>query len=385
MAKTENERPETVIKVKGRKKQKKILRTLIILISVGLLALTAFYIAPHVRQRTEKAKNDGGEALLFSTDSEVVGSIHLSSGNIVVTAKSLISFKPNGETRYVENIGYSNPVFKSSDRKYIVFERSTGKYTIADKSGIIFQNDLEDEIINCDIASNGNYVIITRNAGGTQLVTVYSANNKAVFGWECTDDYLVDAALSKNGKSIAVSSLNVSNGDPFSRIYYFNVDSLQVENKIEYPNETVYRIKFIDNKNVSVITDISYMTADLSKGESKVLSYEYDKIAGFSFGSNSSVAILKTGFGSLNEKKLMIVNKKCENVFENSIESDILDFGTDGKNAYILIAGKVLVYSISSGERGDDIEVDSSATKVMISGSDIFALSSDCVYKYAIK
>lgn len=385
MAKTENERPETVIKVKGRKKQKKILRTLIILISVGLLAFTAFYVAPHVRQRTEKAKSDEGENLLFSTDSEVVGGIHLSSGNIVVTAKSLISFKPNGEKRYSENIGYSNPVFKSSDKKYIVFERSTGKYTIADKSGIIFQNDLEEEIINCDIASNGNYAVITRDAGATQKATVYSANNKAVFGWECTDDYLTDAALSKNGKSVAVSSMNVSQGEPLSRIYYFNVDSLQVESKAEYPNETIYRIKFIDNKKLGAITDVGYITVDMNKGESRSVSYEYDKIAGFSFGSGSSVAILKTGFGSLNEKKLMIVNKKCENVFENSIESDILDFGTDGRNAYVLIAGKVLVYSISSGERGDDIDVDASATKIIISGSDIFALSSDCVYKYSSK
>lgn len=385
MAKTENERPETVIKVKGRKKQKKILRTLIILISVGLLAFTAFYVAPHVRQRTEKAKSDEGENLLFSTDSEVVGGIHLSSGNIVVTAKSLISFKPNGEKRYSENIGYSNPVFKSSDKKYIVFERSTGKYTIADKSGVIFQNDLEEEIINCDIASNGNYAVITRDAGATQKVTVYSANNKAVFGWECTDDYLTDAALSKNGKSVAVSSMNVSQGEPLSRIYYFNVDSLQVESKAEYPNETIYRIKFIDNKKLGAITDVGYITVDMNKGESRSVSYEYDKIAGFSFGSGSSVAILKTGFGSLNEKKLMIVNKKCENVFENSIESDILDFGTDGRNAYVLIAGKVLVYSISSGERGDDIDVDASATKIIISGSDIFALSSDCVYKYSSK
>ncbi len=385
MSKTEKNSSERVIKVKGRKKQKRILRTLIIVILVGLIAFTAFYVAPQVRSRTQKAENSDSEGLLFSTESDLIDAIHLSSGNVAITSNSLISFKSSGEERYSESIGYANPVFKSADKKYIVFERSTGKYTIADRSGIIYQDDLDEEIINADIASNGNYAIITRSTRSTLLVTVYSSKNKAVFSWECSDDYLFDIALSRNGRSVAVSSVNVSNGDSYSRIYYFNVDSLEVEGKIEYPNETVYRIKFIDNRNLSVITDLSYMIADMKKLESRVLSYEYDKLTGFSFGSRSTVAILKKEFGSLNEKELIVVNKKCEKIFSKEIESEILDFETDGKKVYVLITGKILVYSISSGERGDDIEVDGSAEKLLLSGSEIFAVSENSIYKYAVK
>lgn len=384
MSRQNNEKPKKVVKVGNKKKPKKILRTLIIVIAVALVALTALYVVPQVRNEVERTDSAEGD-LLFTVDSELTDGIKLSSGNIAVTGKSLISFKANGEKRYTENIGYSSPVFKSSDKKYIAFERSTGKYTVADKSEIIYQGDLEEEIINADIASNGNYAIITRSAQSTLVVTVYSSKNTAMFSWECTDDYLTDVALSKNGKSVAVSSINVSNGDPYSRIYYFNVDSLEIESKLEYPNETVYRIKFIDNKKISVITDISYMIADMKETQSQVVSYEYDELAGFSFGSKSSVAILKKEFGSLNDKNLMVINKNCEKVFEKSIESDILDFKTDSKNVYVLISGKILVYSISSGERGDDIEVDASSSKLMISGNNAFTFSENSVYKYVIK
>lgn len=384
MSRQNNEKTKKVVKVGNKKKPKKILRTLIIVIAVALVTLTALYVVPQVKNEVERTDSAEGD-LLFMVDSELTDGIKLSSGNIAVTGKSLISFKASGEKRYTENIGYSSPVFKSSDKKYIAFERSTGKYTIADKSEIIYQGDLEEEIINADIASNGNYAIITRSAQSTLVVTVYSSKNTAMFSWECTDDYLTDVALSKNGKSVAVSSINVSNGDPYSRIYYFNVDSLEIESKLEYPNETVYRIKFIDNKKISVITDISYMIADMKETQSQVVSYEYDELAGFSFGSKSSVAILKKEFGSLNDKNLMVIDKNCEKVFEKSIESDILDFKTDSKNVYVLISGKILVYSISSGERGDDIEVDASSTKLMISGNNAFTFSENSVYKYVIK
>lgn len=384
MSRQNNEKTKKVVKVGNKKKPKKILRTLIIVIAVALVTLTALYVVPQVKNEVERTDSAEGD-LLFTVDSELTDGIKLSSGNIAVTGKSLISFKASGEKRYTENIGYSSPVFKSSDKKYIAFERSTGKYTIADKSEIIYQGDLEEEIINADIASNGNYAIITRSAQSTLVVTIYSSKNTTMFSWECTDDYLTDVALSKNGKSVAVSSINVSNGDPYSRIYYFNVDSLEIESKLEYPNETVYRIKFIDNKKISVITDISYMIADMKETQSQVVSYEYDELAGFSFGSKSSVAILKKEFGSLNDKNLMVIDKNCEKVFEKSIESDILDFKTDSKNVYVLISGKILVYSISSGERGDDIEVDASSSKLMISGNTAFTFSENSVYKYVIK
>lgn len=384
MSRQNNEKTKKVVKVGNKKKPKKILRTLIIVIAVALVTLTALYVVPQVKNEVERTDSAEGD-LLFTVDSELTDGIKLSSGNIAVTGKSLISFKASGEKRYTENIGYSSPVFKSSDKKYIAFERSTGKYTIADKSEIIYQGDLEEEIINADIASNGNYAIITRSAQSTLVVTIYSSKNTTMFSWECTDDYLTDVALSKNGKSVAVSSINVSNGDPYSRIYYFNVDSLEIESKLEYPNETVYRIKFIDNKKISVITDISYMIADMKETQSQVVSYEYDELAGFSFGSKSSVAILKKEFGSLNDKNLMVIDKNCEKVFEKSIESDILDFKTDSKNVYVLISGKILVYSISSGERVDDIEVDASSSKLMISGNTAFTFSENSVYKYVIK
>lgn len=385
MAKKENERPEKAVKVKGRKKQKKILKAMIIIISAALLAFTAFYVAPQVRQSINSSKSeDNGDAIL-SFDREIVGAMHLSGGEIVVTTNSVVSVKSNGEERYSENLGYSSPVFKASDRKYIIFERASGKYTVGDKSKVIYSADLDDEIIGGDVASNGSYALITRTAQSTQCMSVYSSDNEQLFVWECSDDYLTDVALSKNGKAIAVSALNVVNGDIYSRIYFFYTNSLGIEGKIEYPNETVYKIKFIDNENVSVVTDISYMKANMKERRSQVVSYEYDELSGYSFGSKSSVAILKKEFGSLNEKKLSVINKKCESVFEASIESEILDFATDSKKVYVLISGKVLIYSVSSGEMVGDVHVDASVSKLLVSGKKIFGLSENEVYMYDIQ
>ncbi len=385
MANKENERSERVVKVKGRKKQKRILKSLIIIISVALLLVATLYVVPQVRNHVNSSKDGESENKVISSERKILSVMPLSSGNILITTDSVVSFNTNGTEKYTESLGYTNPVYKSADKKYIVFERSTGKYTVGDKSKIVCQGDLDEEIINADVASNGNWAVITGNAQSKMRLSVRNSKNKEIFAWECSDDYLTDVAMSKNGKSVAVSSINVVNGDPYSHIYYFNIDSLEVEGKIEYPNETVYKIKFIDNKKVSVITDISYMIADMNERRSQVISYEYDTLSGYSFGKKSSVAILKKGFGSLNEKNLTVIDKNGECVFEKTVESEILDFTADTKRVYVLIPGNILAYSISSGEISGDVQVDAAVTQIELSSKTLLGIAENAVYKYEIE
>lgn len=383
MAKKENERSEKQGKEERRQKHKKTLRALIAILTTVLIAIVAFYVAPEVRKHTNADTSE--DESVITTDKEIVGAMALSNGNIVVTTDSVVSFKTNSKVRYTEKIGYSKPVFKSSEKKYIVFERASGKYTVGDKSKVIYQDDLDTEIINADISNNGNYALVLKSSQSLARLSVRSSKNEEFFAWECSEDYIIDVAISKNGKYAAVAAMNVVDGDIRSTVYYFDLTTLSVKSKIEYPNETVYKIKFINNEKISVISDISYMIADMSQRRSEVVSYDYDSISGYTFGSKSSVAISKNDFGSLNEKSIMVIDKNCEKLFETVVESEILDFQTDSKKLYVLTAGSVLVYGVSSGELMSTIEVDDTVSKISLVGKSLLGYTVDAVYLYEVK
>ena len=369
------------------KNKKSIFRRLIIAAAIISFLSVSFYTVYTIAQSALNKEVTHGQlkdenVILYFEDSQINKGFGLSDGNIVLTTNSLVSFKSDGSVRSSDKLGYSNPLVKSKSGNYIVFERSTGKFAIMNRMGVVYHSDGGDEIINADIAKNGNYAIITRKTQASSVLSVYSSSNKLLFQWECTDEYLSQAALSKNGKTVAVSSIGVKNGEAYSKIMFFNLDSTDVEGAFEYTGESAYVIRFIGNKELSVITDKSYMIADLRSMESQVISYDYDVVDGYAFADNNSAAILKKAFGTLDKYILTVIGKNGEKKFEKEFDKDIVDFKIDDKNVYLMMTGEIVVYSISSGEKLNITETDGGLNSMFVNDGYVYCLSDTDVYKY---
>lgn len=369
------------------KNKKSFFRRLIIAAAIISFLSVSFYTVYTIAQSALNKEVTHGQlkdenVILYFEDSQINKGFGLSDGNIVLTTNSLVSFKSDGSVRSSDKLGYSNPLVKSKSGNYIVFERSTGKFAIMNRMGVAYHSDGGDEIINADIAKNGNYAIITRKTQASSVLSVYSFSNKLLFQWECTDEYLSQAALSKNGKTVAVSSIGVKNGEAYSKIMFFNLDSTDVEGAFEYTGESAYVIRFIGNKELSVITDKSYMIADLRSMESQVISYDYDVVDGYAFADNNSAAILKKAFGTLDKYILTVIDKNGEKKFEKEFDKDIVDFKIDDKNVYVMMTGEIVVYSISSGEKLNITETDGGLNSMFVNDGYVYCLSDTDVYKY---
>lgn len=369
------------------KNKKSFFRRLIIAATIISFLSVSFYTVYTIAQSALNKEVTHGQlrdenVILYFGDSQINKGFGLSDGNIVLTTNSLVSFKSDGSVRSSDKLGYSNPLVKSKSGNYIVFERSTGKFAIMNRMGVVYHSDGGEEIINADIAKNGNYAIITRKTQASSVLSVYSSSNKLLFQWECTDEYLSQAALSKNGKTVAVSSIGVKNGEAYSKIMFFNLDSTDVEGAFEYTGESAYVIRFIGNKELSIITDKSYMIADLRSMESQVISYDYDVVDGYAFADNNSAAILKKAFGTLDKYILTVIDKNGEKKFEKEFDKDIVDFKIDDKNVYVMMTGEIVVYSISSGEKLNITETDGGLNSMFVNDGYVYCLSDTDVYKY---
>ena len=264
----------------------------------------------------------------------------------------------------------------------MVFERSTGKFTIMNKRGIIYQSQLDEKIINCDIASNGNYAIISEKTLSISLVTLYSSKNKVLFQWECSDEYLTDIALSSNGKSLAVAGLFVKNSGSGSKVLFFKSNSTDVEKTFEFDESVIYKVKFLRGNNIGLVTNTAYMTLNIDKEEIKKDSFDYDTVDGYQFNENMNTAILKTKFGSLNEHSIVIFDRNCNQVFETDIDSEVVDFKLDKNQLYILTSGGVMIYQLSSGNFIKTVEVPAGIKKISVFSKCIICSDEKSVYKY---
>lgn len=391
-------RRKSMIKEKNKKAKKdektKKRGTVIIVSFVLIFAVCAalFYAVPTIMSLKRDNISESGDitslsgeddALLFSVDSGEIRDITpLSGGGFITTSNSLISIKKDGGIIDITKTGYSSPVTKTAGKYYIVFERSTGKYSIMKKNGTVFSSQLDGEIINADIAQNGNYLIMSRKTLSSSLVTVYSKKNEILFQWECNDSYLTNCAIAPRGKKIAVVSFDVNGGEQKSKILTFTTKSVDVEREIDCGSDTVCAMRFLSGDSIGIVTDKRYIIANIQSGEEKEISYEYDVISGSAFGENSNAAVLKSEFGSLDKSTLSLYNKSAEEIFSCKINEKVIDFCFDKSFVYVMTACKITVYSVAKGEVYSEVETAGGLKYMSVISGRIFCSSDTGLYKY---
>ncbi len=375
-----------------KKRNKRFYKLFAVVMALILVCFAAFCIFPLLNGRVNVGESlndeeidsfaDDGSPVYSVENGEILQGLHISSGDIIVTSNSLVSYKTNGKTRDVTKTGFSNPVVKSSGSKYIVFERSTGKILLMNRSGIISKRDSGNEIINCAVSGNGNYVVITRETQTTSLVSVFSSSGKELFVWECTEAYLTDAAISKNGKYIAVSALEVADGIEKAVVYFFNINSSEIEKVIKFDGSVIYKIGFIGNKTVRVLTNLSFVTMDYPSGEKKEARFDYGGLSACDFYDDGKTAVVRESLGSLSEKTVSVYDDSCKEIYSAQIDGEIFDFYLSSKKLYILSDSQVFIHNIKSGKVSEPLTVNGGITSIYADDGKIFGFSNKNVYIY---
>lgn len=390
MVKEKNERKNQKEKTAPKKHLIIIVAVVIIL---ALIAAATYFVPTILSSRRENISDfnqdyvsalDGDDkALLFSLESGEIKDIKNISGTALIFAtNSLTTMQRDSTVIDVTKPGYSQPVVSCSGKNYIVYERSTGKFSIMDKNGTVHTDKLDSEIISAAVAENGNYIIISRKTLSSSLLTVYSGSNKILFSWECNSTYLTNCAISSNGKQFAVSTLNVENGQQVSSVLTFNTKSVDVEKEIEAGNEVVYALKFIGNGKIGIVTEKKYIIADARTGESESADYEYDVVSGSYFASNNNLAVLKSAFGSIDNNNVTVYDRNAKEIFSREVGEKVVDFCLDKSFVYVMTSGKITIYAISTGEEYSVIETAGGLKHINVFSGRLICSSDSGIYCY---
>lgn len=387
---------EVVNEKRNRKKEKKRKKApvIIALILIVAVIIVILYAVPTILSKKRANISDfGGEyyissenedkSMIFSLESGEAKGVENIAGNALIFAtNSLTSMQRDGAVVNVSKPGYSQPVIRSSGKNYIVFERSTGKFSIMDKNGTVHTSQLDSEIINACVSQNGCYAIITRKTVSTSILTVYSGKNKVLFSWECNNIYLTNCAISPNGKQISVSTFDVENGQQKSSVLNFTIKSVDVENEIDTGDDIIYSLEYTGNGKLGIVTGKKYIIADVTDGETVSADYEYDTLSKSRFAQNKNLGVLKSAFGSLDKYNVSIYDRNAKEIFNCETDEKVIDFCFDKSFVYVMTSCKITVYAISTGEKYSEIETTGGLKHMNVISGKIICCSDMGIYDY---
>lgn len=381
MTKEKNEK-KNERKLSGKKKIALIIAAVVIIVVLALVLPKVFSNRKNLPEYngSELFEVSDDEALAFHTD----GNVKSIAGGIVTTDSTVYFMKKDGVVYDDIKHGYSSPVTKSCGDYAIIFERSTGRYTFSHKARTLKNTTPGNEILCADVSKNGNYLIIDRESATELTATLRSKKDKILFQWRCAESYITNCALSPDGQCFAVASYRVVNGEQKTEIYIFNIKSTDIEKVVETNNNFIYAMRFINKNTLSIVTDSEYIVSDIRNDDVKRADCSFDEITG-SYFFDTSVALLKSDFGSIDSSTITVYNRNAEEVVSCESEGKVMDFCFDRSFVYIMTPGKIVVWSIASGEKFNEIEIAGGINSFCVMSGTACCVSDSGVFRYKVK
>ena len=157
--------------------------------------------------------SDNGRAESFTYDGDLNCTFAVLDGDLLVCSGNAISLYSGSGTRYIhEQVSMNNPVVNTNGTLAVVYDAGgSSLYVLGQRTLVWSANDLEC-ILSARLNRNGQLTVVTQASGYRGMVTVYDAAYNPVMSVSLTSAFVMDAALSDDGHTLATLTVGQSDG-----------------------------------------------------------------------------------------------------------------------------------------------------------------------------
>ncbi len=158
-------------------------------------------------------RNDSGQAESFVYDGSIGDAFAALDNDLLVCSGNVISLYSGSGTRYIsQSAAMEHPVVNSNGALAVAYDAGgSSLYVLGERSLIWSANDLET-ILSARLNKSGQLTVVTQPSGYRSAVTVYSASYEPVMTIELSSALAMDAALSDDGRTLAILTVGQENG-----------------------------------------------------------------------------------------------------------------------------------------------------------------------------
>lgn len=339
---------------KGKTLNKKKIITLIIIILIIIL----FTVMGILYENNNEVRNFLDKYVFFKEKHEndlpkiaITSSSDINTyaykGNILILKNNLLTaYNLNGNEEYTLDVEITNPIFEESGNYLCIGEKNGKKlYVISDRN-IIWQKDLEGNIVDISINSNGYLAVATTGTIYKTIVQTFNNKGEEQFKDFLSYTYVIDMSVSPDSKNLAIAEANFSGIIIQSNIKIISIEKAKkgekdsiVYTQTNTEGDLIVNVKY-KNKNELVCVYDEHIEI-VEGGESSIISDFEQEETLFVDLNNKIIKIIKR-----NSQIYLKVMDNSENMKEYEI-SEPKEIYISDENIAINLGSEVLFYNNS--------------------------------------
>ena len=291
-------------KIRKKKQQKRNRMTIIaIIVSTVFFAYLGGIFAPSISFLSEALssikiaamKGDGWP--VASGTADVIVAEELAGGAAILDDDDLVIYSSMAkELRRIPH-GFADPAISTANTRVCLYNRGGTDLKVESRDRTLFSRTFEKSIFTAKMADNGNLAVATKSQRYLSEITVFDSSFNEIYYCYFADSYPMNISFSNNGKYMAVTMIDVKDGNFGAKVELYNLSNDKKSITIELPNVLPLQMHYISSSKLLIVNDKYSAIYDTKTGQ-ETAKYDYNskKLLTADFNANN----LALAFGSEN-------------------------------------------------------------------------------------
>lgn len=318
------------------------------------------------------AAGGSGESAPFShAGGDKLSVAYLDSGIVTASAAGTHYYSLDGEPLAEEVCTLENPVLAASRTTAVVYDAGNQSLFAFRGGEEYFQLSLEG---NADLLSarpneSGWLAVTAQQSGYKGAVTVYDRRGGEVIQISLSSVFVVDAAVSPDGQTVAVVTIGQESGAFFSRLLLYRVNQEEPFAQVDLGSLAVLDMDY-DDGVIWMLGEDRLLTVSLLPEEQRVQTYfiSPNYLKGCSLGGDGFALLLVGRYRSGGAAQALRIDSSAQVIQSIPLSGQVLDYAAAGGFCALLSGSQLSIYNIEQ-ELSAGVENTRAARKVALSAN----------------
>ena len=157
--------------------------------------------------------SDNGRAESFAYDGDLNCTFAVLDGDLLVCSGNAISLYSGSGTQYInEQVSMEAPVVNTNGTLAVVYDAGGSSLYVLGQRSLVWSAAGLEGILSARLNRNGQLTVVTQASGYRGMVTVYDAAYNPLMSVSLTSAFVMDAALSDDGRTLATLTVGQNDG-----------------------------------------------------------------------------------------------------------------------------------------------------------------------------
>ncbi len=366
----------TVRRENNTKKMKRSLSLALALALIMICALVGLKIAEKtsVDALSSEKNQSGSYPVSFSTN-DIKDVLPFGKDIVVLTKKFATVLDKGGDIVSETPISYGDSAVMTNESYILVFDRLSNKYSLIDKKGNVTERkaDESSKIYNAVVTDNGSVLMSLKSDNSASLVSVTDKKGEDIFLWSCTQEYIIDLALSDNGRTLYCAGISALGGEMYTKVYAIDMKK-GTEKSYILQSQSVIDVSCISSDKFNVLTTDGLYVFDSGKDEMLIGSVQFNsEILCRAIDEKGNIAVVTHSSGDISQDLLTVYSQSAKEIFSVSLKDGIQDICINKDEVYLLYQGDII--KVRKGKVTDTLIFENKAVGLCESSGRLYCYS----------